>query len=334
MTPRPPLVVILGASGFIGSAVLAACASLPLRVRAVSRRPASPPPNARARIEVRTADLTRTNALAEVLEDADVVVHLVARIDGASSWRVESSDRAAERVNTRLMGDVLDLLAGRADADRPPAVIFSGAVTQVGPVQGGVLNGTEPDHPVGTYDEQKLAAERLLMEAHHAGAVRGISLRLPACFGSVEGSSARDKGVVSTMVRRAVTGEQLTLWHDGSVLRDLLFVEDAARAFVSAIRHTERLAGRHWPLGTGKGRPLGEVFELIAESVAHRTGRRRVEVRRVPVPEYADAGDFRDLIVDPSAFTEAVGWRPLTSLEEGIERTVEQALRTREGRSA
>ncbi|WP_017537052.1 NAD-dependent epimerase/dehydratase family protein [Nocardiopsis halophila] len=323
MALRPPLVAVLGATGFIGSAVLAECAARPLRVRAVSRRPAEVPPGARAEIELSVADLTEPGAVARAIDGADVIVHTVAHIGGSASWRVDGSDRTAERVNLGLMHDAVTALGRRPLASGPPPVlVFAGAVTQAGPVTGAALTGTETDRPEGLYDRQKLAAEHLLMEADRAGSVRGVSLRLPAVFGSSAHSAGVDKGVVSSMVRRALAGERLTLWHNGTVLRDLLYVEDAARAFALAIEHGDTLAGRHWVLGSGDAVPLREVFRLIARRVAAYTGGPEAAVVQVPAPDYADAGDFRDLLIDPSAFSDAVGWRAQVTLEEALDRTV------------
>ncbi|NGO67565.1 NAD-dependent epimerase/dehydratase family protein [Streptomyces boncukensis] len=322
MIRTPRLITVLGATGFVGSAVLRELAARPVRIRAVSRRRAAVPDGARAGIEVRTADLTEPGAMAAAVADADVVIHAIAHIAGATTWRVADGDSAAERVNVGLVRDLVAALAERPRTGEPPAVLLAGAVSQAGPGAGERLDGSEPDRPSGEYDRQKLAAERVLLRADAAGVLRGASLRLPTVYGYGPHSTARDKGVVSTMVRRALAGEPLTMWHDGTVRRDLLYVEDVARAFAAGVDHTEALAGRHWLLGTGEAPPLGQVFERIAALVSEATGKPPVRVVTVEPPTHAEPGDFHSLVVDAAALRRATGWRPEVPLDEALRRTV------------
>jgi len=95
-----------------------------------------------------------------------------------------------------------------------------------------------------------------------------------------------------------------------------------AGALVAATDHVPELAGRSWLLGTGHGAPLGEVFTTVAELVAEHTGKPPVSVVSVQPPEHAEAGDFRSVTIDSSAFRAVTGWSPRVPLEEGLRRTV------------
>ncbi|MET7713176.1 NAD-dependent epimerase/dehydratase [Streptomyces sp. NPDC005407] len=321
MAVKPPLITLLGATGFLGSAVLRELARRPVRIRAVSRRPAAVPAGARAEVEVRTADLTEPGEMAAAVDGADIIMHTVLYSAATSTWRIEDGDTAAERVNVGLIRDLVDVLADKKDGPRTK-VLFTGTVGQAGPCDKDVLDGTETDRPAGEYDRQKLAAERLLLAADDRGVLLGTSLRLPTVFGYGPDSVARDRGVVSAMARRALAGEPITMWHDGTVRRDLLYVEDVARGIVAAADHAEALAGRHWLLGTGVGRPLGGVFEEVAALVAERTGKSPVPVVSVEPPSHAEAGDFSSMTIDASAFRGVTGWTPGTPLTEALRSTV------------
>ncbi|WP_067825857.1 NAD-dependent epimerase/dehydratase [Actinomadura kijaniata] len=314
-----PLITVLGASGFVGSAVTAALARRRCRVRAVARRPGAPVRPGAAEMEWCAADLTDTAQLARALAGSDAVLHLLLNDGG---WRAAENDPGSERLNVGVMRALLEELAAR-DGRRPPAlVVYAGAASQIGVPPDGPIDGSEPDAPLARYDRQKLAAERLLKEASAAGVVRGISLRLATVFGPGRGPRARDRGIVTTMARRALAGEPLTMWHDGSVRRDLIYVNDVARSFLAALDHPDPLAGRHWLVGTGSGQPLGRVFSMIAESVAAHTGRPPVPVVTVTPPGDAPHTDFKSLTLDPSRFREATGWEATVALPEALDRTV------------
>ncbi|GAB3837215.1 NAD-dependent epimerase/dehydratase family protein [Micromonospora andamanensis] len=314
-----PHVTVLGATGFIGSAVLRELAARPIRIRAVSRRPGPVPPAGPAEVEVRTLDLTAPGAVREATEGTDLVVHAVAHIAGVSTWRVDTGDTGAERVTVGVARDLVDTAATRGGGPLP--VVFTGTTTQAGLTRHEVLDGSEPDRPAGEYDRQKLAAERLLLAATERGVLAATSLRLPTVFGYGPHSTAPDKGVVADTVRRALAGQPLTMWHDGSVRRDFLYVDDAARALTAACDHIDELSGRGWLVGTGVGTPLAEAFAAIANIAAEHTGT-RVPVVSVEPPEYAEPGDFRSVTVDSTAFRTVTGWRPRVDLTAALRHTI------------
>jgi len=315
-----PLVAVLGASGFIGSVVTAALAERPIRLRAVVRTRSVVPSGGAADLEVRTADLTDAGALEDAVDGADAIVHLVARTSGR---REPGAEAAGERVNVGVMRDLLDVLRKRPDTGGlAPVVVYAGSTSQVGVPPRTRLDGTETDRPEIPFDRQKLAAERLLLEAGAAGVVRGVSLRLPTAFGHSPVTGALDSGVLTFMTRRALAGEPITMWHDGTVQRDLLYVRDAVSALVAALDHADALAGRHWLVGTGVGSPLGEVFRTIAELAAERTGTEPVPVLSVEPPGTVSETDLRSVVIDAGAFRERTGWHPKADLREALRATV------------
>jgi nucleoside-diphosphate-sugar epimerase len=312
----PPLVVVLGASGYIGSAVTAALATRPIRLRAVGRTTPAIPDNATADITTHTADLTDPESVAAAVKDADAVMHLVARTSG---WREPGAEAQGERVNVGVMKDVLAALGEQAGK---PIVIYAGSTSQVGLPPTTRLDGTEPDHPETPFDRQKLAAERLLLAED---GIRGISLRMPTAYGHSPTTGSVGNGVLTFMARRALAGEQITMWHDGTVRRDLLHVSDAAAAFVAALDHADALSGRFWLVGTGVGTPLGDVFRTISGLAAQHTGNGPVPVVSVPPPGAVSEADLRSVSVDATPFRTLTGWRPAADLTEALRATVAAA---------
>jgi len=300
-----PLVTVLGASGFVGSAVTTALAGRPIRLRAVARRPVAVPEGCQADIDVRTADLTVTRQLADAIAGSDAVLHLVVNSAG---WRDADRDDDSERANVGVMTGLVESVSRQHPGGPAPVVIFAGSCSQVGHAAGLVIDGTEPDHPESVFDRQKQAAESALKAASARGLLRGISLRLPTVYGLSPEAGLTGRGVITAMVRRALAGQPLTMWHDGSVRRDLLHVRDAAAGFTAALDHADALAGGHYVLGTGEGAPLGDVFRAIADAVSARTGEPPVPVESVPAPAEVAASDLRSVTINPAAFASATGW--------------------------
>ncbi|MFI0424823.1 NAD-dependent epimerase/dehydratase family protein [Spongiactinospora sp. 9N601] len=312
MSDRPPLVVVLGASGLVGSALLERLADWPVRLRPVARRPPALP-------GAHAADLTEPGAVAEAVADADVVINLLLYTGKEGTWRA-AAEPMGERVNVGVVRDLVAALRTRRGV--PPVVLFAGSTSQAGPCGGGRLNGSEPDTPATAYDRQKLAAERLLEAATAEGVARAVTLRLPTVFGGRIAPTATDRGVVAAMARQALDGRPLTVWGDGSAERDLLHVGDAAEAFLAALDHAGALVGRHWLVGTGVGTSLMELFTTIAELAAERTGRPPVPVLAVPRPDGLTAMEVTSVVADPAAFHARTGWRARTTLREALRATI------------
>ncbi|SMD25704.1 NAD-dependent epimerase/dehydratase [Kibdelosporangium aridum] len=318
-----PVVSVLGASGYMGSVLIGFLADLPVRLRAVARRRSPVPDRSVAEIEVCTADLTDSGRLAEAVADADVIFHLCKHSGG---WRDAERDPDSERINVGVMRDLVEILRGRRSGGAAPLVVTAATTSQIGRPPDYPMDGSEPDRPETEYDRQKLAAERLLKTATDEGVLRGVSLRLPTIFGQSPRSRVPDQGVVSTMVRRALAGEPLTMWHDGTVKRDLIYVEDLAEAFIAVMRRPDPLAGRHWVVGTGRHDELATVFRTVAESVAAHTGKPAVPVTSVQPPAHAPVIDFLSVMIDPVPFQLASGWCARTQLHDAVDRTVKAML--------
>lgn len=307
---RRPLVVVLGASGYIGSAVVRELSRRRIRLRAVARGPFTVPAGGRAVTTVVRADLTEEGAVADAVRGADAVIHLVAHMTGRGSWRSAASDPRAERVNVGLVRDVIAQCTVSPGGGPPPTLLLASTnqVADSGPQR-------------SVYARQKAAAEGHLLDATARGAVRGVALRLPTTVGS-------EAGVAPAMAGRALSGEALTMWHDGTVRREFLDVGDAARAFAVALDHAAALDGRACAVG-GHVVALGDLFRAIAASAAPHTGRPPVPVLSVEPPDYAETGDFRDLDVDSSVFRDVTGWRPEVPLDRAVDDVVSALARRR-----
>jgi nucleoside-diphosphate-sugar epimerase len=317
-TNAAPVITVLGSSGLVGTAITRELAQRPVRLRLVGRRETTVPRDARAEIDMRAADLAEPGAVAEAIDGSDVVIHLVAHIAGASTWRVSSNDPVAERTNVGLVHDLVDAVRVTRPR-RPPLVLLAGSMSQAGRSSKARIDGSEPDRPLTTYDRQKLDAERAILGATAEGLLRGTTLRLATLYTQGTDAPALDRGVVSAMMRRALAGQPLTMWHDGTVTRDLVCVDDVARAFLAALDQPERTVGRSWLVGTGQAVSIADLFRMIAKTVATHTGSEPVPVTCVPPADHSMPTDLLDFVLDPSAFEDATGWAARVALPEGLE---------------
>jgi UDP-glucose 4-epimerase len=124
------------------------------------------------------------------------------------------------------------------------------------------------------------------------------------------------QGFIGWFIRLAIEGKTIQIYGDGSQLRDFVFVDDAADAFLRAGAN-DGCNGEAFNVG-------GDVpvshSDLAAELV-RISGAGRVEyVAWPPDKKIIDIGSF---YADSSRFANATGWKPTVPLSEGLRRTID-----------
>lgn len=246
---------------------------------------------------------------------ADILFHLAAQTSAAKADADPEADRAINLL------PILTLIETCRRTKVPPAILLAGTATECGLTDVLPVNESVPDSPITAYDRHKLAAEQALEQAAHEGVFQAVTLRLSNLYGPGPSSSSADRGVLNRMMRRALAGEPLTIYGTGCFVRDYLYVEDAARAFLAAAEHIKDLSGSHFLIGSGTGTTVQAAFAMVAESVALRMGR-KVDVTRVDPPRPLPAIETRNYVADTTQFAQRTGWRAEIDLKTGIDRTL------------
>jgi nucleoside-diphosphate-sugar epimerase len=314
MSPTAGLctVLVTGASGVVGTALLHRLSARPGRLRLLSRQPMSGGGNC----EVLHGDVRDPAVIAAALDGVGTVIHLAAQTSGPEAEADPVADWHAN------VAPLLHMLERGREEGTARTILLAGSETQAGPSPPVPLDERARDAPVTIYDLHRLAAEQLLETYVRRGLAHGACLRLPTVYGPGPPSRGRGRGMVDAMVRRALAGHPISVYGRGTARRDLLHVDDVAAAFLAALDHPEAVDGRHFVLGTGAGISIGDAARRVAREVARQTGAAPVAVRHVPVPADWSVVDERDVVVDASAFRAATGWRPVTDFASGLAVTV------------
>jgi UDP-glucose 4-epimerase len=254
-----------------------------------------------------------------LLEDADIVFHFAAQ---TSVYVADENPIADLDVNVL---PILYLLETCRQKGLQPTVIFAGTVTECGIPTLLPVDENHPDHPITIYDLHKLMAESYLKHYTAQEIVHGTVLRLANVYGPGPKSSSADRGVLNLMIQKALKGETLTVYGDGNYMRDYVYVEDVAHAFLKAGAKIESVNGRHFVIASGQGHTIVEAINLVADRVALKTGQ-RVPVIHVVPPTPQSPIEGRNFVADSSKFARATGWQTSYLLPAGIDRTIETFL--------
>ena len=160
----------------------------------------------------------------------------------------------------------------------------------------------------GVYDEAKRFAEAMTMAYHR---YHGVDTRIVRIFNSY-GPSMRpaDGRVVSNFIVQALRNEPLTIYGDGSQTRSFCYVEDEVDG-IFRLFHSDRIDPTN--IGNPDEFTISELAELVIAETDSRSG-----IESLPLP--ADDPQVRQ--PDISVAREILGWEPVTTLREGLRKTI------------
>ncbi len=169
-------------------------------------------------------------------------------------------------------------------------------------------------NPIGIrscYDEGKRAAETLFFDYHRQNNVNIRVIRIFNTYGPR--MHPYDGRVVSNFIVQAITGQDLTIYGDGSQTRSFCYCEDLLDGIVSMMNGPDSFVG---PVNLGNP---GEFTMLeLAKLVIELTG---AKVKIVHMPRPADDPSQRKPNIELAK--EKLGWEPKVKLREGLGKTIE-----------
>ncbi|MEF8800582.1 MAG: NAD-dependent epimerase/dehydratase family protein [Halolamina sp.] len=227
-------------------------------------------------------DVREEAVVARAVDGVDAVIHLAGVTGAATSHEIEERVRSVNAGGTLTVVDA----AVEAGVDR---IVLASSCNVYGETYEDELTETSETAPGNPYAESKLTAERVVEES----SLDAVSLRMATNFGYSPG--VRFNLVVNSFVFRALTGEPLTVYGNGSNWRPFLHVRDSARAFVAALDWGPGT----YNVGVGNFR-IQEVADAVADVVGQAVDITYLE-ERDPGPSYHVSFDrMRDEEFEPT----------------------------------
>jgi UDP-glucose 4-epimerase len=298
-------VVVVGASGFIGSHLVDGLLAAGCRVRALARHlPGLISEAAQADPALKLIPLSMADGLAlqQAIEGADLVFHL------ASGSLPQSSNRDPQAdVQVNLLGALKVLEAARLAQVQRLVMVSSGG-TVYGIPQQVPIPETHPTDPTCSYGISKLAIEKYVALYRQLHGLDGLVLRLANPYGERQRLDAT-QGVVPVFLGKALRGEPLQIWGDGSTVRDFLYISDVVEALLAAARYQGE--ERIFNVGSGEGLSLNQLVALLEAELLQPLAVEYLPSRKFDVPTNV-------LCIERAR--RCLGWRPQVPLSEGLRR--------------
>ncbi len=252
------------------------------------------------RHEVDLRDEERLRTLAESVRP-EVIFHLAAH--GAYSYQTDPDGI----IQTNFLG-TWNLLKATARVDYE-VFVNAGSSSEYG-FKDFAMRETDLLEPNSYYSVAKCAQTLVCQHFAHAERRPVNTLRLFSAFGPYEEPTR----LIPTIVRRCLANQPLELV-SRDIARDFVYVEDVVDAFL-CIDQLARLSGEIINIGTGVQSTIGDVVQTVRGYTGSSS-----ECRWGAMP--ARIWDAKTWVADCSKSVRVLGWRPRTTLEAGLQGTVD-----------
>jgi nucleoside-diphosphate-sugar epimerase len=303
--------LITGIAGFIGSSLANALVERGEQVRGVDNFLTGKRQNLEGllgRIEFEQADLRDAKAMREACKGIDYVLHQGALPSVPLSVKEPGPSHGCNVDGT------FNVLEG-ARAAGVKRVIYAASSSAYGDPP--VLPSRESMRPmpISPYAVQKLTGEYYMSSYWQVYGLETVSLRYFNIFGPRQSANSPYSGVMAKFIQGMLSGMRPTIYGTGEQGRDFTYIDNVVSAnLLACVAPAEKTAGKVFNIACGARHTLLDVYGTLAKIIGFAGP---------PLYGPPRTGDILNSQADISAAAEAIGYRPLIALEEGLKRTID-----------
>ncbi len=297
--------LVIGGNGFIGTNLVEELLASGHQVRVFDRYPSrykEPFPQA----EYVIGDLGNHGEVHEAVEGIDWVFHLA-----YTTLPQTSNDDPVYDVRSNL-ADTVQLLQECRDSKVKKVVFISSGGTVYGVPTQVPIPEDHIQQPICSYGITKLAIEKYLSLFQRLWGLEYVVVRLSNPYGEQQNPHSK-QGAIGVFLGNIAEGKPITIWGDGEVVRDYIYISDAVTALVRAAEYQPAAdSPRVFNIGAGCGYSLNQIVEELRAVVDVPVVVRYTPGRAVDVPRS---------VLDIKLARQILGWSPQVELKEGLARS-------------
>ncbi len=306
-------VLVTGAGGFIGSHLVEQLVRLGAFVRAFVRYNSRGDPGLLRLVSAETIDnveliggeLRDPDAVRKAVSGCQFVFHLGALISIPYSYR-----HPVEVAETNFIGTLNILMACRdLNVER---LIHTSTSEVYGTARRTPIDESHPLQGQSPYSASKIGADKLAESFYCSYQLPVVTVRPFNTYGPRQSTRA----VIPTIITQALANHTIHLGNINTI-RDFTFVDDTVNGFLCAAA-ASAVEGGIFNLGTGTEITIGALAEKIIQKVGAQA---RVDVD--PQRLRPERSEVLHLLSDNSLAREQIGWSPSTSLDDGLDKTID-----------
>jgi NAD dependent epimerase/dehydratase len=256
-------------------------------------------------INVIACDLRDSDAVKHAMEGVDVVFHLGAQIGIPYSYNYPR-----EVIQTNVIGTLNILAAGLEH--KITKLIHTSTSEVYGTAQYVPIDENHPLQGQSPYSASKIAADKIAESFYHT---YDLPLAIVRPFNTY-GPRQSARAVIPTIITQALSCSEIVLGST-SPTRDFTYVTDTVNGFIT-VAESEKTVGETINLSSNFEISIGELAEKIFTKVG-----RNLKIKRGRDRVRPKTSEVERLFGDNSKAKKLTGWQPRTSLDDGLETTVD-----------
>lgn len=261
-------------------------------------------------VKVNICDIRDKEAMKVLVRGQDIIFNLAGQVS-----HNDSLDNPYIDADINYIGH-LNVLECLKKYNRDAVILHAGSRLQFGKIEYNPVDENHPLNPRTPYALNKTAAENSYRFYNEVHGIKTVSFRIANPYGPRSQMRHSKYSMVNWFIRQAMEGKTITVFGDGSQIRDYIFVDDLANAFILAAL-TPVCYGEVFNVGSGTGTSFLDMVNAVISIVG------RGEMKLVPWPENYLNVETGDYITDVGKIATKTDWRPKTSLADGIKKTHE-----------
>ena len=313
---RDRRVLITGGLGFIGSNLARQLVTLGARVLIIDSLIPDYGGNLfnidgiEALVRVNVADVRQQSTMNYLVQGQDIIFNLAGQVSHIDSMQ---DPYTVLEINCRSQLFILEACRRNNPGVK---VVFASTRQLYGRPDSLPVSERHLVKPTDVNGINKAAGEYYHLVYNNVFGVRTCSLRLSNVFGPRQLLKHNRQGFIGWFIRLAIEGREIQIYGDGGQLRDFVYVDDAADAFLRA-GATDTSNGQIFNVGGCTPVSHRALVEMLIEVAGSGS------FRFVEWPADKKAIDIGDFISDSSFIGRTLGWTATTPLRTGLERTVD-----------
>ena len=262
------------------------------------------------KVRINISDVRDGHSMKYLVQSQDYLFNLAGQTSHTDSMSDPHTDM---EINARAQ---LYILEACRKYNPEIKIVFASTRQMYGAPQYLPVDENHPLRPVDVNGINKMAGEWYHLVYNNVYGIRASVLRLTNTYGPHMRVRDARQTFLGIWIRRLIEGKPILVFGDGKQIRDFNYADDAVNAFLLAAE-SEDANGEIYNLGADDPINLKDTAEMLVEI----NGEGSYEI--VPFPEDRKAIDIGDYYGDYRKIRSQLGWKPVTSLEEGLRKTLD-----------
>ncbi len=286
-------IILLGGSGFIGKSLLPMLQKEQFQILSLVH-------NEQFQTDIDTflGNVCTTGFLDDYIQDNDVIINLIG----------QTENNISKLIDNNIIGS-LNLL-NSCIKKKNIRIILASSISVYGENSCNLSKESDQLRPQSTYGLVKSITEKLYNNYSKLYGINVTILRFSTLYGPF-----KKTGYFSQLIQSIKTGEQLTAYNNGMQKRDILFVDDAAKGIIQAIKNCNN-GYMVYNISSGKQYVIKELIELL-ENISNK---------KLHVIFSSQIPDEQCLSADNSLAKTNLQFNPQTKIEDGLRVTIKHFL--------